>query len=141
MIYLIGSLRNPRIPEVAAELRGAGFEVFDDWHAAGPHADDAWRDYERARGHDLIEAVEGYAAQHVFEFDYTNLCRADEVVLVSPAGKSAHLEFGWAIGKGKPGIILLDEDPERYDVMMLFADAVVLSTADLVTVAKDKGWL
>lgn len=40
-VYVIGSLRNPRIPEIANELREKlGCEVFDDWHAAGPHGDD-----------------------------------------------------------------------------------------------------
>ena len=34
-IYLIGSLRNPSIPETAAKLRDAGHEVFDDWFSAG----------------------------------------------------------------------------------------------------------
>ena len=34
-IYLIGSLRLNGVREFAEELRGLGFDVFDDWHAAG----------------------------------------------------------------------------------------------------------
>ena len=39
MIYLIGSLKDPYVREVAEALRDAGHDVFDDWHASGPYAD------------------------------------------------------------------------------------------------------
>ena len=123
-IYLIGSLRNPRIPVLAEDLRSRGWEVFDDWHAAGPEADDHWQRYEEARGHDYITALAGYAANHVWAYDKAHLDRASRGVLVLPAGKSGHLELGYMIGQGKPGYILLDKEPERYDVMYRFADAV-----------------
>ncbi len=135
-VYLIGSLRNPRVPDVAAQLRAAGFEVFDDWFAAGPHADDAWRDYEKARGHRLPQALEGWAAQHVFHFDKRHLTEADAVVLMLPAGKSGHLELGWALGQGTPGFILLDADPDRYDVMYAFADGVTANIPHLLTMLR-----
>lgn len=131
MIYLIGSLRNPRIPLIANELRQAGFEVFDDWYAAGPEADDKWRDYERGRGRTYREALGGEAARNVFAFDRRHLERASAVVLALPAGKSGHLELGWILGKGKPGYVLLDS-PERWDVMYQFATGVVESVTELV---------
>ena len=53
------------------------------------------------------------------------------MVLVCPAGKSGHLEFGYAIGRGTPGLILLD-DPERWDVMYQFADGVTDDEDELV---------
>lgn len=125
MIYLIGSLRNPEISNIANRLREAtGEEIFDDWYAAGPEADDYWRDYERGRGRTFSEALQGLAARNVFAFDRTNLERADAVVLALPAGKSGHLELGWALGRGKKGYILLDNDPERFDVMYQFATGV-----------------
>lgn len=132
LVYLTGSLRNPRVSDIAAQIRAAGFECFDDWFAAGPHADDAWRDYEKARGHRLPEALQGEAARHVFEFDFLHLQRANVIVLVCPAGKSSCLELGWALGQGKPGYVLLDTDPDRYDVMYRFATAVTDTTLDLV---------
>jgi hypothetical protein len=131
MIYLIGSLRNPRIPELANELRTQGFEVFDDWFAAGEEADDKWRDYEKGRGRSYIEALSGFAANHVFDFDKFHLERATVVVLVLPAGRSGHLELGYAIGRGKVGFILHD-DPERWDVMYRFATGVFTSAEDLI---------
>lgn len=120
MVYLIGSLRNPRVPEIAKILRERGFEVFDDWHAAGPTADDEWRKYEEGRGHTYQEALDGHAAEHVFAFDKTHLDRATEGVLVLPAGRSCHLEAGYLAGQGKPVFVLLDPTADRWDVMYKF---------------------
>lgn len=131
-IYIIGSLRNPRIPEIGSALRARGWDAFDDWHSAGEHADDAWRDYERSRGHSLPKALDGYAAQHTFNFDKTHLDRCEYALLVLPAGKSGHLELGYAIGQGKPSFILLDGDPDRYDVMYAFACSVFERVDDML---------
>ena len=84
-IYLIGSLRNPRIPEIAAQLRKAGHDVFDDWFAAGPEADDYWQKYEQNRGHNFKQGLEGYAANHVYNFDKHHLDRCDIAILALPA--------------------------------------------------------
>ena len=130
-IYLIGSLRNPKTIEVGNAIRTLGFDVFDDWMAAGKIADDCWRDYEKARGHSYAEALAGYAAKHVFEFDQYHLNRSDIAVLLMPSGKSAHLELGYCIGKGKPGFVLFDKEPERYDVMYQFASGVFFNIKDL----------
>jgi hypothetical protein len=131
MVYLIGSLRNPQVPIIANEIRAAGHVVFDDWYAAGPEADDKWRDYEVARGRSFKDSLSGFAARNVFNFDKTHLTRADVVVLVLPAGKSGHLELGWALGQGKPGYILLDT-PDRWDVMYQFATGVVTNVEELL---------
>lgn len=130
IIYLIGSLRNPLVPELANEIESWGFEAFASWFAAGEIADDRWRDYEKKRGSTFKQALNGYAAKHVFEFDKHHLERADAVVLQSPAGKSGFLELGWSLGKGKPGYILLD-NPDRWDVMFQFATYVADSPEDL----------
>lgn len=129
-IYLIGSLRNPETPKLAKRMRELGFEVFDDWYAAGPEADDKWRDYEKERGRTYKEALAGLAANHVFEFDKKHLDECDIAVLCLPAGRSGHLELGYVIGRGKKGYILHD-NPERWDVMYLFADGVFLSFKEL----------
>jgi hypothetical protein len=123
-LYLIGSLRNPSIPTIGNDLRAAGHEVFDDWHAAGPEADDYWKDYEQARGRTFEEALNGEAARHVFSFDLYHLNDADAAVLVLPAGKSGHLELGYIIGQDKPGFILLPPDSDRWDVMYQFGTVV-----------------
>lgn len=132
-LYVIGSLRNPAIPEAARALRDAGHEVFDDWYAAGPEADDFWKAYEEQRGRTYVEALDGHAAQHVFAFDKAHLDEADAAVLVLPAGRSGHLELGYVVGSGKPGYVLMEPDSDRWDVMYLFATRVCTDVTDLLT--------
>jgi hypothetical protein len=67
-------------------------------------------------------------------YDKSHLDRADVAVLVSPAGKSAHLELGYIIGKGRPGIIYNAAEPDRWDVMALFSHAVVTTEKELLRV-------
>ncbi len=131
-LYLIGSLRNEQVPVVANEIRELGFDVFDDWYSVGPEADDYWQAYETGRGRSYSEALAGYAANHVFRYDRSHLERCDIVLLLMPAGKSGHLEFGYSIGRGKPGIIYLPEPPERYDVMYRFANHVCVGKKQLM---------
>ena len=133
MVYLIGSLRNPWVPKIAERLREAGYEVFDEWHSAGPNADDHLRDYAKARGLNHREALATYAAKNIFQFDKRHIERADVVVLVMKGGLSAGVELGWALGKGKKGYVLYNgEDPERLDVMLQFADGIFYSVEELI---------
>ena len=131
-VYVIGSLRNPKVPVVANRLREIGLDVFDDWYAAGPEADDKWQAYEQGRGHSYPDGLNGYAADHVYRFDLKHLNRARMGVLVLPAGKSGHLELGYLIGQGKPGYILMESEPERWDVMYKFAEGVYYDLEELV---------
>jgi nucleoside 2-deoxyribosyltransferase len=130
-IYLVGSLRNPEIPTIGNKLRALGYDVFDDWHAAGATADDEWKRYETERGHTYREGLKGWAAKHVFEFDLHHLQRSDLGVLVLPAGRSGHLELGFLIGSGKPGYVLLD-NPDRWDVMYQFATGIFFSLDEMI---------
>lgn len=137
-VYVIGSLRNPCIPQVAKSIRDAmpGVEVFDDWYAAGPEADDYWKKYEQERGRSYDEALKGYAARNVYAFDKRHIDASTDVVLVLPAGKSGHLEFGYSIGHGKRGHILLEPDTDRWDVMYQFATSVQHDVAGLIKALK-----
>ncbi len=112
-IYVASSWRNERQPSVVQTLRDARYEVYD-FRDRGFHwseIDPEWETWtpDEYRWHLLTHplAAEGFAK------DMEALRGADAVVLVQPCGRSAHLEFGWAIGAGKPGIILLaDGEPE-----------------------------
>ncbi len=130
-IYLIGSLRNPHVPELAKRIRTYGHEVFDDWFAGGPTADDHWRDYHKNRGQTFSEAMECPMAQHIFDFDKYWLDWADTAILLSPAGKSGHLEAGYMVGRGKDVVALVD-DPDRWDVMYKFLNKVFSRENDLI---------
>jgi hypothetical protein len=135
VLYLIGSLRNKRIPELAVRLRkelGSDVEVFDDWYAAGPEADDFWKEYEQQRGRSYQEALEGHAAKNVFAFDKRNLNRSTHVLLVLPAGKSGHMEIMYgAYGVGANAAVLLDSEDIRWDVMYQFIPTILESDDDI----------
>ena len=131
VIYLIGSLRNEKIPYLANDLRKLGFEVFDDWFSPGPEADEFWRKYEKIRGSTYKQALSNYAGKHIYEFDKFHINRANIGILYMPAGKSGHLELGYMIGQRKKCYVLFDKEPERWDVMYQFADAVCFNFKEL----------
>ena len=129
-LYIIGSLRNrEEVIRISNEIRVLGYEAFDDWLSPGPEADDKWKEYEESRGRTYREALGGWAAVHVFEFDLYHLNRCDGAVLILPAGKSCHLEAGY-IAATKPLFILMD-DPSRWDVMYQFATGIAFSLDEL----------
>lgn len=132
MIYLIGSLRNPEIPNIANKLRGEGLEIYDEWYCPGPEADEYWQKYCRGRKLSYSEAMEGWHAKQVFEIDKFHLDRCEAAILALPAGKSGHMEVGYIKGLGKPAFILLDKEPDRYDIMYRFVDKVTTDLYEIV---------
>lgn len=150
MIYIIGSLTNPRIPEIGAELCRHGFDAFDQWHAAGPEADKIWQAHFQAKGFNYRDALQQDFPQTAFTFDDKHINASDSVVMVMPAGKSGHLELGIAIGRGKRGYILMEQgEPEKWDLMYAYAaqsgGGIVYSVEELLsalardTMRKEKG--
>lgn len=132
-VYIIGSLRNPEVINLGNKIRDIGFNVFEDWIAAGPEADDYWQEYEQKKGSTYKEALRGNAAEHVFFYDKSHLDSANIGILMLPAGKSGHLELGYMLGQGKKGYILLDGEPERWDVMYRFATEVFTDEEELLS--------
>lgn len=138
-IYLIGSLRNELVPALGVTLRNLGYDVFDDWFGAGREADDEWQRYETTRGRHYQDALQGYAAKHIFAFDLVHLDRCDTGILMLPAGKSGHLELGYMIGQGKQSFVYFPAGlPDRWDLMYRFATGVYFDEAHLLT-ALEKG--
>lgn len=131
-IYLAGSLKNWDILDLSNELTEQGFEVFSEWLTPGPDADVHLLKYAKLRGWSYKQALNSYAAKHTFEFDKTHIDRCDILVMCMPCGKSAHLELGYVIGQGKPGYILFDQEPERFDVMYRFATDVFFDKKELI---------
>lgn len=128
VLYLIGSLRNERVPVLAEKLRKdhPEFEVFDDWYSAGPEADDYWKTHQKAKGLNYQEALAGHAARNVFSFDKRHLDRCSHALLVLPAGKSGHMEVMYATyAVHAKTAILLDPEDVRWDVMYQFVPTVI----------------
>ena len=132
MIYLIGSLANKKIVQITKTLRDEGFDVFSEWMASGEGADQRWWDYFQALGIGFDEAINSPFVNTAFNFDLNHLDSADTVVMVMPAGRSAGIELGYALGKGKLGYVLFDGEPERPDLMIKLATGIFYSLEELV---------
>lgn len=117
-VYVASSWRNETQPVVVTSLRQAGFTVYDFRHPNGRDSRGfSWAEIDptwpRWTPEQFQRALEYPYAQQSFAQDYEALLRADAVVLVSPCGRSSHLELGFAAGRGKPTSILLDaQEPE-----------------------------
>lgn len=134
--YLIGSLRNPYIPELERKIDAEcpDTKIFAEWYGAGSTADDSFKEYHKGKGLSYREALRSHAARHIFEFDKHHLDRCDGAILLMPSGKSCHLEAGYMVGKGKPVLALYpDGEPEdRYDLMMQFLTEIFYSESELL---------
>lgn len=137
-IYLIGSLREPGVRKLANKIRKIGITVFDDWHAAGPQADDIWQAYEQQRGNSYLEGIRGEHANDVYKTDLEKINKSDTGLLLMPAGKSCHLEIGYMLGQGKRGYVLFDGEPERWDVMYRFATGLFMDEKSLLDELADQ---
>lgn len=71
-------------------------------------------------------------ARKAFEADKAGLDWADTVVLLLPAGRSSHLEAGYAVGQGKDLFILGPPVPGEFDVMYGFARVVCEGVPELI---------
>lgn len=115
-LYVASSWRNELQPGVVERLRQAGHEVYD-FRAPAPgedgfrwsEIDPAWQSWDREA---YVQALGHPIALHGYARDWAAMQWAEAVVLVQPCGRSAHLEAGWAVGAGKPVLVLLAEGQE-----------------------------
>lgn len=133
LVYIGGSMANREsLLLLSAALRKAGLNVFNEWAAPGEQTDQKWKEFTQAQGFTFLQALAAPHAQDVFNFDKTWLDQADAFVLLLPAGRSAHTELGYMAGMGKPAYVFMAEEPERYDVMLLFATGITNSLEQLL---------
>lgn len=129
-VYVAASWRTPQQPAVVARLRAAGHAVYDfrengfGWSQVGLPEPPTFEAYMNA----LVapRAVQG------FERDMAALRTCEACVLVLPAGRSAHLEFGWAIASGRFTVVVFLEEPVVPDLMYLAASCFVRTPDELV---------
>jgi len=141
-IYVASSWRNENQPKVVSVLRNAGHEVYDFRNPEpGDHGfhwswiDPKWMSWTSAQfryclGHPL--------AKDGFGKDFDAMKNAELFVLVSPCGRSAHLELGWAVGAGKKTIILLDEGCEP-ELMYKLAEYICINIGEVIEAIKECG--
>lgn len=133
-VYVASSWRNAHQPEVVAELRELGCDVYDfrnPPHGRGGFAwsdiDSAWQSWTPSQWRDALThplAVEGFKA------DYAAMEWADVCVCVLPCGRSAHIEAGWFAGCGKP-VCWFSLEPVEPDLMVAIGDGVLCSFGEL----------
>lgn len=133
-IYVASSWRNQTQEGVVRELRVAGFEVYDFKNPVEGNSGFKWSDidsdWQNWTPEQFRESLRHPIAVSGFNLDMDALCWCDACVLVLPCGRSAHLEAGYAIGAGKPTVILLsDGEPE---LMYRMADSICLDIEEVI---------
>ena len=117
-IYVASSWHNLIQPAIVHILRRCGHEVYDFRNPAPGNKgfswseiDEKWRDWSPAEYRDALEHP---IAKRGFDYDMDALRDCDACVLVLPSGRSASWEFGWALGAGKKGAVVMLEacEPE-----------------------------
>lgn len=140
-IYVASSWRNPYQQDVVRELRDTGFTVYDFKDSDGFKWSDIDPDWEKWTPNQYRDNLYHPLAMRGFDRDLEALDRADAVVLVLPCGRSAHLELGWALGRGKPGLVLM-LDQQEPELMNKMATEVCLTITEVIaalkTVEKEK---
>lgn len=138
-IYVASSWRNDLQPALVTTLRVAGFEVYDFRHPEPGDTGFAWGDidpnYFAWSPEEYVKLLDDPVAVSGFEKDMTAMQWADTFVLVLPCGRSAHLELGWAVGRGKRTAILISEEGFEPELMYRMVDHLSTSLVDLL------GWL
>ena len=134
-IYLATSWRNERYYNVKATIESAvtDAQVYD-FRKDGFR----WKDsglIDQSDTEQYMRSLYTTVAESGFNRDMYNLDTADACVLLLPCGKSAHLEAGYAAGKGIPVAVLLSRDEFQPELMYKMSDLI---TFDLVKVCE---WL
>jgi nucleoside 2-deoxyribosyltransferase len=109
-VYIASSWRNEHYAAVLAALRTAGHAVFD-WRESGFHFPDCTTRL------DYVQALHSIDASAQFRRDMRAIEEADVVVLLLPAGASAHAEAAWAAAKDKQVIVYLGDEKPQPELM------------------------
>lgn len=134
-VYVASSWRNQDQAEVVKLCRDLGFETYDfknppngtgfSWReVANPGRD--WKEWNQQ---EYLEALQHPRAVEGFNSDMDALKSCDICILVFPAGVSAALEFGWAVGAGKRTFIV--GMPREADLMVKMSDGYCADLEEL----------
>jgi hypothetical protein len=130
-IYVASSWRNLLQPGIVHALRKLGHEVYDFRHPAPDVSgfswadiDPDWKDWEPSA---YRAALQHPIARTGYYYDITALRDCEACVLVLPSGRSASWEFGYAMGAGKKGyVVMFDKcEPE-----LMYSQAEVITSMD-----------
>lgn len=128
-IYVASSWRTPTHPEVVMALRDAGHLVYD-YRAKSFNWTDIGLDNFDASHAELMTVFEREDVLSKFNQDDVALEWAEALVLVLPAGRSAHTEFGYMCGQNKYTVIIWS--PSEPELLHLMADKIVPDVAGAI---------
>ncbi len=136
-VYVASSWRNAMHTGICAMLRAAGIDHYDfkkdgfSWSDVGLPDTGASGTCNKDT---YLKALQHPNAVAGFDRDYTALCKATCTILVLPAGNSAHLELGYAIGECQRTAILMPQGEDiRPDLMYKLADLITDDVMQLLT--------
>lgn len=129
-IYVASSWRNTLQPSVVKLLCEYGFEVYD-FRDHGFGWDQITEDWQSWTFEEYRQSLDHPTAIKGYEKDMNAMIWADTFVLVQPCGCSAHLELGWAVGRGKKTIMYQPELDEP-ELMVKMCDHLVNNTSELL---------
>ena len=130
-IYVASSWRNLLQPEIVALLRQCGHTVYDSLHPTPTSCGFNWSEidlnWQNWTPAEYRQALEHPRAREGFAHDMTALRSCHVCVLVLPSGRSASLEFGWAVGHGKQGAVVMFDacEPE-----LMYSGQPILTTPE-----------
>lgn len=130
-IYVASSWRNKQQQELVRLLREDGHDVYDfrNQESAFSWSQIAswWRNWT---ARDFIEALSHPLARRGYASDMRALTDCNLCILLLPCGRSAHLELGFASGRGTKTAILMDNGYEP-ELTYLMADYICTTTDEL----------
>ena len=110
-IYLASSWRNLLQPAILSILRRAGHTVYDFKNPAPGNTGFSWKeihpDWENWMPQQYRDALDHPIAKAGFKSDIDALNACDTCVLLLPSGRSASWEFGYTLGQGKEGVVIM----------------------------------
>lgn len=136
-VYVASSWRNEDHPKVVDRLREEGIACYDfkrdegaqfHWSEVDPSYKETWD----GNFHRFVSMLNHSRAVEGFYSDFRAMENATAFVLVHPAGRSAHLESGWAIGRGIPTAIYFPRGIDEPDLMYGMASRLTESLSDLI---------
>jgi nucleoside 2-deoxyribosyltransferase len=137
-IYVASSWRNPIQQDIVKALRQAGYKVYDFKHPAPGNKGFGWSEVnpnwlEWSPEQFIADLYSGHPAiTRGFAYDKGALDSSDICVLVLPCGRSAHLEAGYAIGRGKRVIFYLHPQNFEPELMYLLGEGCITTIPELI---------
>jgi nucleoside 2-deoxyribosyltransferase len=138
-IYVASSWRNENQPHIVKLLRSIGHEVYDfknptpsnqgfHWSDVNPNYKD-WTPEQFVL--DLYSGNKFVTEGLGFDLGGLNWC--DTCICLLPCGRSAHLEAGYCIGKGKPTLFYLSHNQFEPELMYLLGNTCVTNDYNMVS--------